>query len=93
MRRIKKAIVGRILPKMLGFILKNAPWDERTWVGNRRIYKVTGPTNLMRVTITVEDLNEPGGCSREELVKMLRLLRSEEKRQGWKAPEPEPEEL
>jgi len=41
----------------------------------------------VEVTLCVRNLDKPDGFSREELIAAQRLIRSEEKRQGWKVPE------
>lgn len=41
------------------------------------------------ISLEVRDRTKPDGYAREELYSMLKLIREEEKRQGWTVPEPE----
>ncbi len=59
------------------------------YVANRSIRTLDGTKRKWELTIT--DKSERDGYSREELYCMLKLIRAEEKRQGWKVPEPEGE--
>ena len=58
---------------------------NRRWARLRR--------GQVEVAVTVRDLREPDGYSREELLLMLREVRRHEKTQGWSVPEPSPETL
>jgi hypothetical protein len=55
--------------------------------GNRS--QMTARLGKAEYTLTIRDLGQPDTYSREELVVMLRTIRFEERRTGWKCPEPE----
>jgi hypothetical protein len=56
---------------------------------NRRTWMYRTP--VAELSLTIRQTTEEDGYSREELVRMLRLVREQEKSQGWKVPEPEGE--
>ena len=53
---------------------------------NRHYQKFT--VGNLKIDLTITNLKEKDGYSREELYEMLALVRKEEKKQGWKVPEP-----
>lgn len=55
-------------------------------VGNRTIE--VGMVGTLEVTTIVRETSQPDGYSREELLSMLRLIRTHEEFQHWKVPEP-----
>lgn len=68
-------LVYRLFPESLGLLEGNH--QERTaYVGH------------FRITLTTYDESKPTTYSRESVYQMLRTVRENEKRMGWKCPEP-----
>ena len=65
-----------------------APWSQFSMVGNR--LRRRGMFGWVEVTITNRDTTEPDSYSREELIRLLALIRTQEETQQWKVPEPAP---
>lgn len=47
----------------------------------------TSVADDLQYTMVCRDTSQPDGYSREELVKMLQIIREQEKIMGWKVPE------
>jgi hypothetical protein len=77
--------------KLLRFALRRAGPTSTFSCANR--YETTHAFGPLEVRVVTRDTREPDGYCREELLQMLRLVRSEEARQGWKVPEPRPEDV
>lgn len=72
--------------RALRFVLRHAGAASTLACANR--YESTRSFGPLEVRVVTRDTREPDGYSREELVMMLQLVRSEERRQGWRVPEP-----
>ena len=53
--------------------------------GNRR--KSWWRVGTVEYTLSIRDFSKPNAYSREELIIMLKLLREQEQKMGWKVPE------
>lgn len=79
--------MNRWKTKFWWWILHKVPLKGLSGRTGNRFYK-KGMLGPIEVTITDRDTREPDGYSREELLRMLQLIRSEEERHQWKVPEP-----
>ena len=72
--------------KWLFFIVcRKIDCSQRSWCSARYIQKFS--SNHYEVTITFLDKSKENHYSREELVEIMNLVRTEEKYQNWKVPE------
>lgn len=58
------------------------------WARCANRYEITHHCGPLVVVTTIQDTREEDGYSREELYRMLRLIRQHEELQEWKVPEP-----
>lgn len=82
---MRRAIRRLLLWKLIMLAVRIGPWDRRKWVTNRA--HLDCKVGDIQVSICLRDTAKPDGYSREELIAMLREIRAEERRTGWKAPE------
>jgi len=84
-------MINKFYKWLFNFVLRKITGDTGYRCGNR--YGKVFHYYNWEVTVIYRDTTKEDGYSREELYRMLKLIRKEEIRQQWKIPEPEQGEL